>query len=339
MRLIAMRDGVVHGATPTPDRFGRPDRAFAFDGVDDYIAISPPLPLTRGALSVSAWIRCEPRDFSGWTNCIVAQDDGDDNDPARRVFQLSLDSGHVVWHQMGGEARDPMCRRRVRPGTWHHVAAVHHRGVSRVYLDGVLHDTVEQTLRRHDTQPIHIGRKGTPEPSFYFRGAIDDVRLYDVGLGDDEIAALCHENGWQPPALADLPVAGDPVSGHWGRDGVVFLDLRYDGRNSVAGQIMNGRPGNMAAIAEGSFDRATAALRVAGTARDSRTSRVEAFTIEGMWHAGEVTVCARFAGFAGNFILTKSGARLRLSLRSLRSHWEALNFRLRGSRRSPAQRE
>jgi hypothetical protein len=33
--------------------------------------------------------RYEPHDFDGWTNCIVTQDDGNDDDPAQRVFQVS----------------------------------------------------------------------------------------------------------------------------------------------------------------------------------------------------------------------------------------------------------
>jgi len=34
--------GVVHSATPAPDRFGNPNSAYAFDGKDDYIVVSPP---------------------------------------------------------------------------------------------------------------------------------------------------------------------------------------------------------------------------------------------------------------------------------------------------------
>lgn len=262
------RHGVVHSATLAIDRFGRSDHAYHFDGVDDYIEVAPPPAFTTDELSVSAWVRYEPRDFDGWTNCIVAQDDGDDADQSRRVFQLSTDGGHIVWHRMVG-ARDPMCRRRVRPGVWYHVAAVHDHGVNRLYVDGVLHDTVHHRLWTHDAQPMHIGRKGTTEPYFYFHGAIDDVRVYHRALSADEVRELLGEGGWKVAVSEGIPIEGDPLSGRWGRQGVVFLDLDYDGVRRVTGQIMAGRPSNMAPI------------------------------------EGEVTVSATFNDYSGNFILTR----------------------------------
>lgn len=318
---------MVHGATLTADRFGRPDHAYRFDGVDDYIEVAPPPAFSSTGVSVSAWVRSDPRDFRGWTNCIVAQDDGHDIEgQPRRVFQLSTDQGHIVWHRMAC-LRDPMCKTRVRPGVWCHVVGVHDRGVNRLYADGILHDTVEHELWIHDSQPMHIGRKGTAEPWFFFQGDIDDVRVYDRALNGDEILELLHEGGWNAPEPTGIPVEGDPLSGHWGRDGVVFLDLRYDGGSRVTGQIMAGRPSNPARIATGTFNRKTAGLRLEGHAQDPRTGGPVVWSIEGMLDDGEIAVCARFNDFAGNFMLTRGGTRLRLSGRSIRSHLEALKFR------------
>jgi hypothetical protein len=322
------RHGVVRGATLTADRFGNPGHAYHFDGVDDYLEIAPPPAFSSDALSVSAWACYEPRDLSGWTNCILAQDDGNDEDQSRRVFQLSTDGGHIVWHRMTC-ARDPICRWRVRPGLWYHIVAVHDRGVNRLYVDGVLHDTVEHRLWTEQTQPVQVGRKGTPEPYFYFHGAIDDVLLYDRALSEQEVGLLLHEGGWEVAAPAGLPVAGDPLSGRWGRDGVVFLDLRYDGDRQVTGRIMAGRPSNMALIAQGSFDRERAELRLEGEATHPDTRAPVAWLIAGMLDQGEITVDATFNDFSGNFMLTRDGTRLRITRKSVRSHLGALEFRWR----------
>ena len=330
------RHGVVHGASPTTDRFGRQNHAYLFDGVDDCIEIAPPPAFSSEALSVSVWVRCEPRDFRGWTNCIIAQDDGNDEDQSRRIFQLSTDNGHIVWHRM--EARDAMCRWRVRPGVWQHVAAVHDRGTTRLYVDGVLHDTVEQRLSVHATQPMHIGREGTSEPSFFFSGAIDDVRVYDRALAEAEVQELLNEGGWVVPPADRVAAHGDPLSGRWGQDGVVFLDLRYDGVHQVTGQIMAGIPSNMAPIVEGSFDRNTGHLRLAGHARDPRDGGPVTWAIEGMLDDGEVTVLAAFNDYRGNFMLTRRGTRPRWSRRSLRSQWEALAFAVRSRLRMSLSR-
>ena len=319
--------GTVHGATLTADRFGNPAHAYHFDGVDDYIEVSPPPAFSSNALSVSVWARFEPRDFQGWTNCLVAQDDGNDADQSRRVFQLSTDHGHLVWHRMIG-ARDPMGRHRVRPGIWTHVVAVHDHGVNRLYVDGVLHDSEEHCLWTHPEQPLHIGRKGTPEPYFFFKGDLDDVRLWNRPLQEAEVRMLLGEGGWLP-ASPGLPVQGDPLTGRWGVFGVVYLDLFYDGDRGVTGQIMAGRPSNPAPIAEGSFDRATGRLRLRGAARHPETREPVSWSIEGMLDQGEICVLAVFNDYRGNHRLTRSGARPKLSRNSLRSHYEALAYRWR----------
>src|SRR5688572_4415374 len=72
--------GVVSGATLTSDRFGNANSAFHFDGVNDYITIDPPPSINNSGMSLSIWVRYELRDMDGWTNCIIAQDDGDDDD-------------------------------------------------------------------------------------------------------------------------------------------------------------------------------------------------------------------------------------------------------------------
>src|SRR4051794_3494526 len=94
--------GVVHGATLTADRFGNPNAACHFDGIDDYISIDPPVPLHDSQFSLSVWVRYDARDMDGYTNCIVAQDDGNDEDQSRRVFQLSTEMGRIIWHRMVG---------------------------------------------------------------------------------------------------------------------------------------------------------------------------------------------------------------------------------------------
>jgi Concanavalin A-like lectin/glucanases superfamily len=320
--------GVVHGATPTTDRFGNPNSAFHFDGVDDYIVVDPPLPIDSVALSVSAWMRCDPRHTEGWTNCIIAQDDGNDEDQSRRVFQLSMYMGHLVWHRMVG-ARDPMCKRRVRPGIWHHVVAVYENGDHRIYMDGGLEDSVSHRFWTNSAQPVHVGRKGTDERGFFFQGDLDDIRIFDRALREEEIRGLFEEGGWRSPVPDSRVEAADPLTGRWGRYGMVVLYLHYDGRNGVNGRIMARDPGYIAPIRTGTFHRSTGALRLEGTARHPDDGSAIPYVIEGKLDDGEIAVTATFTFAAsadvhsGNYILTKEGAN--------GSRWKnsAIRWRLR----------
>ena len=93
--------GVVQGATPAADRFGNPNSAYAFDGKNDWIVVSPPPRLTNVELTVSVWARHSATKFERWWHdCIICQDDGDDNDHSRRIFQLSTSGDWVCWHRM-----------------------------------------------------------------------------------------------------------------------------------------------------------------------------------------------------------------------------------------------
>jgi hypothetical protein len=303
------RHGAVHGATLTADRFGAPDSAYRFDGIDDEIVVSPP-PVARSALSVSVWACFDPRDLSKgeWSNCIIAQDDGNDDDQSRRVFQVSAHGTHLVWHRMIC-SRDPECKQRIRFGEWYHVAATVADGRHTLYVDGVRHDAVEGELRSHPEQPLHIGRKGTAEPHFFFRGAIDDVRIYDRALAAEEVRALFHEGGFTKPPRRPSSTRRDPISGRWGEHGVNFLDLRFDGAKRVTGHVMDGRPERRAPIDTGTFDPETGALRLEGVGRHFKTGERHQYVIEGTLDEGEVTLTATFGGWSGNFCLTKNGAR------------------------------
>jgi L-amino acid N-acyltransferase YncA len=305
--------GAVHGATPCADRFGAAGRAYRFDGVDDYIEVAPPPALNPDALSVSVWVRYERRRFRGWTNTIIAQDNGDDADQSARVFQLSTDHQRIVWHRMIG-ARDPMCKRRVRVGTWYHLAAVYADGEHRLYLDGVLQDTERHGFWTHATQPLHIGRKGTNEAHFFFKGAIDDLRIYARALAPGDVTALYREGGFEKPA----PPPAEDVSGRWGHDGVVFLDLVAGDAGRVSGTIMAGRPDNMAEVQSGTYDRATGRLRLQGVARHPDSGVPVDYVLEGGVADGDAVMAARFRtrdgsrGYSGNHVLTRRGSRRRV---------------------------
>jgi hypothetical protein len=184
---------VVDGATPTEDRAGKANGAMAFDGTADYIVIDPPPKLGTGGLTVSAWIKliADAAPAPGWNSAIVCQDDGNDNDPSRRIFQLSLLGRNLMWHR-AMQSTDPAAVELLRPGQWTHVVATFDGREHRLYVDARLNDTRPGTLRASADEPIYIGRKGSDEPTFFFHGAIDDVRVYDRALDEKEVAAL-HE--------------------------------------------------------------------------------------------------------------------------------------------------
>jgi hypothetical protein len=90
----------------------------------------------------------------------------------------------------------------VNDGQWHHVAVVFNRTADMVrYVDGAATGTQYSLLAvsgqsLDNTNQLRIGARDQSGDEVYFKGDIDDARVYARALGPEEIAALA---GVQPP--------------------------------------------------------------------------------------------------------------------------------------------
>jgi hypothetical protein len=78
----------------------------------------------------------------------------------------------------------------VPPGEWHHVAGRFDGTEKELFIDGVEVDEVDVTID-YDGHDIYLGgdQNGGDEV-LHWDGVLDDVRIYNRDLTDDEIAAL-----------------------------------------------------------------------------------------------------------------------------------------------------
>lgn len=207
--------GVVFGATPTANRFGHPDTAMAFNGIDQYIMTPKPPPLQRTGATITLWARFEAGgknvewedvfDGKGFSHPMISQDDGN----GIRVFSLMLWKGMVRSNGQGsGWSLIPEDQATVDMGKWYHIAMVRDGIKHRLYVNGTPiqvkpeKDEVD-VFNVCDCQPFLIGatgawRKQTPR----FHGALDDIRVYARALSADEIRQLYDERDTMPNAGA-----------------------------------------------------------------------------------------------------------------------------------------
>jgi len=78
-------------------------------------------------------------------------------------------------------------------GQWVHVAATRDGATASLYLDGQLGGSAPYSFAVTDKgQSLRIGSIGLPEPEWagFFKGKIDDVRIYDRALSLGEIQEL-----------------------------------------------------------------------------------------------------------------------------------------------------
>ena len=192
--------GINHGAVLAKDRYGRPDGAYYFscfhgmDGVHIEVPDSASLNSPSNAVTISAWIRSDVDWYvknkngkQSWLSVVC-------KGRTKRQYSLQIDAGtQKIWLMLG----DRSCRDAVRGssnypkrGEWYHVAMTYDGTKQVAYLDGepVGHKMSKGQLDAAG-EPLFIGRD-TPGEEEFFKGTIDDVRIYNRALSEYEISIL-----------------------------------------------------------------------------------------------------------------------------------------------------
>lgn len=186
------REAVVHGATLTVDRFGRPDAAYAFDG-NDYL--QTPLNSNFTPLSFSVWFKADvvtgersivDSDVSGhWGHSLIIGYWNGDGTLDVQYHNSHVESGFSVF-----------------PNRWYH-AVVTYSDTIGLWVDGLLIASQSYPANPFDGTDFRLGRHNEADPQ-WFQGSIDDVRFYDHVLASEEIQALAAEGVPEPASLVLL---------------------------------------------------------------------------------------------------------------------------------------
>jgi hypothetical protein len=84
------------------------------------------------------------------------------------------------------------------PGTWHHVAMAYDGATLRLFVDGVLKDS-RNASGDIVASPSSFLFGNTERGRGFFRGAIDEVRIYDRALSEDEVRAHAQRRKFASP--------------------------------------------------------------------------------------------------------------------------------------------
>jgi hypothetical protein len=218
----AAPNGTIFGASPTQDRWGNLNSAYAFNGTSNYIEIpdSDAFSLTTtGSLSISVWVRpdgttLDPngrllfsheestgyvhwmgKGFAGeheWSFRIYS---ADNTDIPYRANRLS----YYLFNRPGGLGAGSYAQDDVVPGEWIHFVAVVRTSNETItfYKNGVQRDQDSfaassnfPVAPENGSAPLRIG---TRDFQSYFAGAVDDLRIYNRALTTGEIQQLFSE--------------------------------------------------------------------------------------------------------------------------------------------------
>ncbi|WP_159719025.1 LamG domain-containing protein [Geminicoccus flavidas] len=203
--------GTVHHARLTRDRFGRPRQAYFFNGSDAYVEVPDHDVFslaTTGQLSISVWMRPDTLEFiskegTGYVHWLGKGEVGQHewvfrmysrNNTERRGNRTSF----YLFNLAGGEGAGSFVQEQVTSGRWYHYVGVANRNTDTItwYKNGKQQDqdpfmnSQYHINPKNGTAPVRIG---TRDFKSYFRGAIDDIRIYDRPLSAAEVMQLYHE--------------------------------------------------------------------------------------------------------------------------------------------------
>ncbi len=193
-------EGQVIGATLAPDRFGRPDRAYYFNGQTDYIRVNVGAEHFAGDFTIVTWVNFDhfkvdyPHILVGDNYFVVFSGTG----PA-----YGREKNHVVFYQQDSLHNSRSIRAcqivsisSLNPQQWYHVAVIRQQWNYTFFINGVPNGqcTAVQDVPLTGSS-LYIGANipGGGLSSGFLAGFIDDLRLYERALSEVEIQALVAE--------------------------------------------------------------------------------------------------------------------------------------------------
>jgi len=207
-------DGRVHGAQKVAGVLG--GAALYFDGRSSYVEIpdSPSLTVTS-EMTVAFWLK--PMGAGSTDAFLISKFVHANRSRADDSFCIRGPGPSFRAQLNGGETSATAGASSLREdGRWHHVAFVFDRPTGRLFLDGASAPGLRPLTLDHDVNntatPLYLGA-GFENGALgrFFRGMIDDVRLYNYALPPGEIEELYtagRENA-NVPQLRALPVEID----------------------------------------------------------------------------------------------------------------------------------
>jgi len=208
---------------------GYAGQAFSLDGaVNSRLTVNSATALNFGAnanFSIEAWIRPIAANTTFGVQAIVDKRDAP-NTSSAVGYTIFLNSGRFAaqlstspsgWANYGPYGSD------LRDGAWHHVAMSVTRNSTqggKMSVDGQLVGTFDPVTSESgnlsNTQPFRIGNHATANFNGNFKGAIDEVSLYNVALSSTDVANLHNAlRGGKclPPTIVTQPSSQTAVRG------------------------------------------------------------------------------------------------------------------------------
>jgi len=208
---------IFNNATLADDRFGKPNRAYYFNGINNYMRIPNSNSLNSdSAVTVALWVKVKGF-YQGLCHGNYMLIKGYDNIPgvyaavysdAFYTNQQSCNTSTVYenFQQFYGTGAPAAPNNYIQKDTWYFVTFTASDTVSKLYINGVLQSSKSYSTKFtfRNNYDLFLGRYiDVSVTGYWINATLDDIRLYNKALSADELSLLYNENKEAP---APLPV-------------------------------------------------------------------------------------------------------------------------------------
>ncbi|MBI5153458.1 MAG: laminin G domain-containing protein, partial [Parcubacteria group bacterium] len=195
---------------------GKSGKALSFDGVDDYVDIGDKATLDNFQdMSISLWLQTNVSQIGVLVN---KYENGANNGYYLAIGNKFSSSDKITFFVDGSSEDKFFTDNGVINGQWHHIAAVYKSGVGpKIYIDGS-----EQSGSREGVAQSSIGtapgrsfRIGQYSPggyNFYYKGLMDEVKVYNRALTSSDVGALYSGSAASTPAPTLSSFTANPTT-------------------------------------------------------------------------------------------------------------------------------
>lgn len=211
---------INNGATLTTDKWGNPNGAYSFNGVTNSMTIVDNATLNPQSLTLYALIKPEGY-YNGtcYVDCIIDKANADyvvGNYGLRYVLTMvpydcnNPDTNNMNYRidisTLSNAINNPSLYNlpRIQKNQWDCVIGTFDNGTANLYVNGVLRATYTEPLIGANGLDIFIGRKNNAAYPYWFKGIMDEIRIYDRALNLQEIDSLCNYNPNAPGPTDDI---------------------------------------------------------------------------------------------------------------------------------------
>lgn len=175
------RDGIVTGTTLTADRFGNANNAYYFDGLGSNIELSNTSSLNMfTGFTLASWVN-----FTEDGGAFISKHEN----YYKNSFNLGGGQGKLYLHT-DVDLYYVSSTKIINDGEWHFVVGTFDGVQLSIYIDGIAEGSSTANYSTGNSINIRLGRDSD---LWFYKGLLDDVRLYNRAITSDEVFALYNE--------------------------------------------------------------------------------------------------------------------------------------------------